>query len=258
MIADRGLARHELLLVPRPSSRTAGSAPPRSRPCAAGWTARGGRAGARGTGAPDADGRARQPAPAHRASSPRARRPAGTQPRCEPTRRRLRARPGRDRRGDPQWRAAARRGAGPLARRHRHGRPHARAGVAARPAARPRALARHGSAGRRGRAADRGGVERRRGRLTPRPTGRPSALRPRGAGGRRAARCSRARRAAGRRLAGAAGPHPRGGPGVAGRRVRARPPRGRGQALDGALRIARRQRRRARRDARRVRPARAA
>ena len=96
-------------------------------------------------------------------------------------------------------------------------------------------------------------VERRR--------GRPRRRRPRRRAGRRRLARAPAGRAllAGRRRLDAASPdllraHARGGARVAGRRVRAREPRGRRQALDRALRLAGRQRRGARGDARRVRP----
>ena len=157
------------------------------------------------------------------------------------------------RRGGAQRRAAARRGPRPLARRHRDGRHDARARVPARPAARPGALAGDGRAGGRGRAAHRGRDQRRRGGLR---GGRPR----RGARRRRLARPARRARAAGghgspgRRLAGPAAADPRGGPRLAGRRLRARQPRGRRQALHGADRVPWRQRRRTGGHDRRLRP----
>ena len=158
----------------------------------------------------------------------------------------------RGRRGAAERLPAARRGARALARGRRHGRPDARAGVAA-VAGCATASARSSPALRRRRASCRRRCARASTRWsTPRPTARPSARRLTGATGRRDARCSPAA-AAGRGVAAAA---PRTRDEVRdwqGDVFDLVQPRGGRQADDRALGLVRRQRRRPRRDARGVR-----
>ena len=141
--------------------------------------------------------------------------------RSRPTSARVRAGPGRGRRGGPQRLPAARRGPRPLARRHRHRRRHARARDPHRPGARPAAPARlrrpegaeRAAGGRASRASTRS--------CTPPPTG-PRSRRRRPGGEPGGPRAARRRRPARRRVARAARRHPRRGPRVAGLRLRPR------------------------------------